>query len=170
MRWLAGLGSAALNRAKNIDPLQATMLVGPDALYAGIAAATAPGGFNPLVGLEEFAIGLGGTGLGWGTRKGIERFAGDRWKQLDPSWQNAIGFGTDALASVPVNMFAPRPALMSAIEAQTRQQQEQQQLLAEQQQFNNMEQLGSLAFAGGLLASPAFAPSPSLGMGLNTLV
>ena len=167
-RAIQGLG----NRLSNVkvDPVDALMFVGPDVGMAALAGALAPGGPNLGVGAEDLAISLLGTGAGFGIRAGARRFAGDRFKDMDPRMASALGFASDLGPSMVLQTMMPRPQLMGAIEAAARKEQEQQELLAQQQQLSNLEQLGLTGFAGGLLASPAFAPSPSLGVGLNTLV
>ena len=165
---LRGLGGQ-LSKVK-VDPIDAVTFFGPDLAMAALSGALAPGGPNLGVGAEDLAISLLGTGTGFGIRAGARRFAGDRFQNMDPRMATALGFASDMVPSMAFQTMLPRPQLMSAIEGAARKEQEQQQLLAEQQQLTNLEQLGMAGFAGGLLASPALAPSPSLGMGLNTLV
>lgn len=168
-QMLQGL-SSQLGKVK-VDPLEAGMRFAPDLLFAGMAAATAPGGPSLAVGAEDLGISLLGSGLGWGISGAARRFAGDRLKGLDPRMTTALEYGTDLVPTMALQYAMPRPQLMNAIETATRDEQERQRLLAEQEQLTNLEQLGLAGFAGGLLASPALAPTPAaLSTGFTAMV
>jgi hypothetical protein len=94
----------------------ALMRFGPDLFFAGMAAANAPEGTSgtqrALIGLEDAAIGLGGSLLlGGGARAAAQRLR----PGLPAERVNQAGMVGDMLA-MPLAMYAPRPAFMGALE------------------------------------------------------
>lgn len=97
----------------------------PDLFFAGMAAANAPegtsAGHRALIGLEDAAIGLGGSLLlGGGARAAGKRLL----PNASPERIDQLGMVGDMAAMVPA-YYAPRPAFTSALEQAALGQQEQ---------------------------------------------
>ena len=127
MRFAAGLKTLMGALKEALEPQGATagakamdalLRFGPDAGFAVYSAASAPGGFNPMVGAEDFGISLLGSTLGsLGGRtvgRHLSRGIDDDVKRAERVAQ-AQQFGDLAL-SAPLQILAPRPFLERAIE------------------------------------------------------
>lgn len=104
----------ATTGAKALDAL---LRYGPDAGFAAYSAVSAPGGFNPMVGAEDFGISLLGSTLGslGGRAVGgrLSRGITDDVKKAERIAQaQQVG---DLLISAPLQIAAPRPFLERAI-------------------------------------------------------
>lgn len=143
----------------------AAMTYGPDVGFALLSAATAPGGFNPVVGLEDLGISLLGSAGG----RVVGRFAGDRLFPNDPNAAGRVQMVADMGITAPLSFLAPRPALMAAAEKAAQGQAEQQQALLQQQSEQELQQqLATAMLGGGLMATPGLYGNPGLAM--NTVV
>lgn len=148
----------------------AAMTYGPDAGFALLSAATAPGGFNPVVGLEDLGISLLGSAAGRvAGRFAVDRFAGDRLFPDDPNVAGRVQMVADMGITAPLSFLAPRPALMAAAEKAAQGQAEQQQALLQQQSEQELQQqLATAMLSSGLMATPGLYGNPGLAM--NTVV
>jgi hypothetical protein len=153
---LAGSGKFfqdLLNFVKPSSKTDALFRYAPDLFFAGMAAANAPegtsAGHRALIGLEDAAIGLGGSLLlGGGARAAGKRFL----PNATPERIDQLGMVGDMAAMVPA-YFAPRPAFMSALEQAAMGQQAQgelQQQLSEERLQQNA--LAALLQGGALLS------------------
>jgi hypothetical protein len=90
---------------------------GPDAGFALYSAAAAPGGFNPMVGVEDLGISLLGSVAGStaGSLAGRRLARGLEAEKAAERISQAQQVG-DLLVSAPLQLAAPRPFLESAIE------------------------------------------------------
>lgn len=142
----------------------AAMTYGPDAGFALLSAATAPGGFNPVVGLEDLGISLLGSAGG----RVVGRFAGGRLFPNDPDSASRVQMIADMAITAPLSFMAPRPALMAAAEKAAQDQAEQQALLQQQGERELQQQLATAMLGGGLMATPGLYGNPGLAM--NTVM
>lgn len=116
----------------------------PDLFFAGMATANAPegtsAGHRALIGLEDAAIGLGGSVLlGGGARALGKRFLpGASDERI-----NQFGMVGDMAAMVPA-YYAPRPAFTSALE---------QAAMGQQAQADLQQQLGDERLQQSALAA-----------------
>ena len=136
---------------------------GPEAAYAGFAAASAPEGTSlgdrALIGLEDAGIGIGasilGQTVGLGTAGGIARA-----RRLNPTatralQRQAVNVGDMAL-QLPVNYYAPRPMLEGAYaDAATK-----AHAAAEAQQREEKEALIAALLGTGVIAGRSL-PGPA---------
>lgn len=135
--------------AKVADSL---MRYGPDAGFAAYAALAAPGGPNPLVGLEDLGISLlgsaGGTLVGRGVGRRLARGLDEERARERIAQAQQVG---DLLVSAPLQIAAPRPALQAAIESAYPQPraQEQQQDAASRRELEE-QLLTALLTTGGV--------------------
>lgn len=150
------------NRTEKI--WDAAMSYGPDAGFALLSAATAPGGFNPVVGLEDLGISLLGSAGG----RVVGRFAGDRLFPNDPNAAGRVQMVADMGITAPLSFMAPRPALMAAAEKAAQDQAEQQAFLQQQSEQELQQQLASAMLGGSLMAAPGLYGNP--GFSLNAVV
>lgn len=135
--------------AKVADSL---MRYGPDVGFATYAALAAPGGPNPLVGLEDLGISLlgsaGGTLAGRAAGRRLARGLDAERAQERIAQAQQVG---DLLVSAPLQIAAPRPALQAAIEGAYNQPRAQEQQREEAGQREIEEQLvAALLTSGGL--------------------
>lgn len=142
----------------------AAMTYGPDAGFALLSAATAPGGFNPVVGLEDLGISL----LGSAGSRVVGGFAGQRLFPNDPDSASRVRMVADMAITAPLSFMAPRPALMAAAEKAAQGQAEQQALLQQQSEQELQQQLATAMLGGGLMATPGLYGNPGLAM--NTVM
>lgn len=164
MRLAAGGLKNLLAILKPTSAWDGAMRYGPDLGFAAMAALTAPGGPNALVGAEDLALSLAGStagalvghGVGRRLAKGLnaERAA----ERIGQSRQAA-----DLLLSAPLQMFGPRPALQGAIEQSFAGEQAQAQAQAQVRQQQTEEQLlASLLGIGGLMVPGAYTGASAL--------
>ena len=158
---LAGSALKAIGNAlKFVKPTtsgEALMRFGPELLYAGLAAGSAPAGTplsqRLLVGAEDLGIGLGSSLLGQLGGYGLGKrmvAKGKAFEQLTPEQQqkfaNLVNIG-DFMAG-PLNIAAPRPA-MNKMYSDLRLEQEQIQQAQMEQALQEREQALIQALLGG---------------------
>lgn len=148
MARFAGAGNFVRELLQAIRPSSKTdalMRFGPDLFIAGMTAMNAPEGTDPgkraLIGLEDAAIGLGGSLLlGGAARAGAARaFRGMPAEQLARRVEQA-GMVGDMAAMLPA-MTLPRPILNSAIEDAITNQRKQGEAAQEFQQEDMQQRL-----------------------------
>lgn len=152
-------GASRMGRAADL-----AMSYGPDLAFAGLAAATAPGGPNLGVGLEDLGISLLGSSLG---RVG-GRFAGQTFFPRNEEAMGRLSQAADMAISMPLQVFAPRPVLNSAIDNTVKSQKAQEQAQQDFEEHKLYEQLANALFTGGGLAVSG-ALSPSAGAAISAL-
>ena len=158
---LAGDALKAIGNAlKFIKPTssgEALMRFGPEILYAGLAAGSAPEGTplaqRLLVGGEDLAIGLGPSALGQLGGYGLGRKMVARGRDMDQlspeelqKFANYVNIGD--FAAGPLNIAAPRPA-MNKMYSDLRLEQEQIQQAQIEQAMQEREQALIQALLGG---------------------
>lgn len=153
-RFLKFLGEALMPQGEGAARwVDAALRYGPDLGFAAYSAYAAPGGFNPLVGAEDFGISLlgstagalAGRGLGRTMARGLSaEKAAERMGQMQQ-----IG---DVVVSAPLQIAAPRPILNAAIEDAYKRPAAQDEQLQEAEQQKLNEQLWMALLTGGNLA------------------
>ena len=148
----AGFVKALLEAMKPSGTTDAVLRFGPDLFFAGMAGAMAPEGTplgqRALIGLEDGAIGLGGSLLlGGGARAAARKLQQTRMPDLSDARIDQIGMAGDMLA-MPVNVLAPRPAFQHALEQAFESQGAQQRFEQDQQEDRQSQQLLAVLLQG----------------------
>lgn len=146
MTRFAGASKVLGEVLKYIQPSSKTdalMRFGPDLFFAGMAAMNAPEGTDPfkraLIGLEDAAIGLGGSVLlGGAARAGAAKLHAQLPEEQLSKRIEQWGMAGD-MAAMPLNFMAPRPMLESAINDAIANQKKQEEL-AQQYQEQDVQQ------------------------------